>query len=112
VRRRSGTSPRQAPLSNLPGMDWQLDPRDVSESWSGRSSAPAGGFRPTRRSGPPVRQESRLTLAHTPTGVTVTAAATGPFTRAQQKAAHAELRQQLFERLEAEVAKKLHVGGR
>ena len=83
-------------------MGWTLDRAEVTSGWRGVSD---GRTAPTRR-------EVSLWLRHEPTGVEVESTAVGPFTRAQAKDARERLWQELWPRLEDEVARKLRVSGR
>jgi hypothetical protein len=81
---------------------WKLDPADVVWGWGGSPSEPAGGQGRMRR-------EITLRMRHVPTGVQVDGKATGPFLRSEAIDAEERLWNELWSKLEGEVARKLGV---
>jgi hypothetical protein len=80
-----------------------IDPEEVSWGANAYSSAARPGRGPGR-GGIPSRRTVAVTLTHKLSGISVTAEAVGPFTRAQKRAAETRLFHELLSRLEQAVA--------
>jgi hypothetical protein len=88
---------------------WKLDPAEVIWGWGGMPSEPPGGPLHPRRARTPRRSEITLRMRHVPTGVQVEAKATGPFAGSEAIEAEERLWNELWSKLEADVARKLGV---
>jgi hypothetical protein len=88
---------------------WRLDPADVIWGWGGTPSEPSGGLGHPRRARTPRRGEITLRMRHVPTGVQVEAKAPGPFAGSEAIEAEERLWNELWSRLEGDVARRLGV---
>jgi hypothetical protein len=91
------------------GVSWRLDPADVIWGWGGTPPEPAGRTRHPGRARTPRRSEITLRMRHVPTGVQVEAKAAGPFAGSEAIEAEERLWNQLWSKLEADVARRLGV---